>query len=92
MYSLADETRLRALRYLRGHPRSTQELSALVGVSEPTLSKHLHKLEAAGVLRSRREGYYLLYEMAIDLGEDLRVKVDDYLGPPDAAVPAAEED
>lgn len=82
LYALADETRLRMLRFLHGQPRSTQELSALLGVGAPTLSEHLHKLEAAGVLSSRRDGYYVLYELAVDLGELLSVKIDDYLGAP----------
>jgi len=77
--ALADDTRLRLLRYLYGHPRSTQELAALVGVSAPTLSEHLHKLESAGVLRSRREGPYVLYEFAVDIGEVIREKVGRYL-------------
>jgi DNA-binding transcriptional ArsR family regulator len=89
--ALADDTRLRTLRFLRGHPRSTQELSGLVGVSAPTLSEHLHRLEAAGVLRSWRKGHYVLYELAVDLGELVNIKIDDYLGPPESSADTGED-
>jgi DNA-binding transcriptional ArsR family regulator len=86
--ALADDTRLRALHYLHEQPRSTQELSALVGVTASTLSEHLRKLESSGILRSRREGFYVLYEVAVDLGGLIRTAIDDYLGQPDATRPA----
>ena len=42
-------------------PRSTQELAPLVGISEAGLSKHLRQLAAAGLVVTKREGYYVLY-------------------------------
>jgi DNA-binding transcriptional ArsR family regulator len=62
--ALADETRLRALRLIAEHPRSTQELAPLVGLSEAALSKHLRLLAEAGVLKTQRTGYYVLYRLA----------------------------
>jgi DNA-binding transcriptional ArsR family regulator len=61
--ALGDDTRLRALRLIAERPRSTQELAPLVGISEAGLSKHLRLLASAGILRSQREGYYVLYEL-----------------------------
>ena len=61
--ALADDTRLRALRLIAERPRSTQELAPLVMVSEAALSKHLRQLADAGILRARREGYYVLYSL-----------------------------
>jgi DNA-binding transcriptional ArsR family regulator len=62
--ALGDDTRLRALRLIAQAPRSTQELAALVGISEAGLSKHLRILAEAGVVETRREGYYVLYSLA----------------------------
>jgi DNA-binding transcriptional ArsR family regulator len=62
--ALGDDTRLRALRLIAQAPRSTQELAALVGISEAGLSKHLRILAEAGVVEARRDGYYVLYSLS----------------------------
>lgn len=64
--ALGDQTRLRALKLIAERPRSTQELAPLVGISQAGLSKHLRILAGAGVLETRREGYYVLYSLAPD--------------------------
>src|SRR4029079_18678636 len=71
----ADPTRLRILRLVGEQPRSTEELAPLVGLSESGLSKHLRALTEAGLLTTKREGWYVLYhldrERLAGLGDDL---------------------
>jgi DNA-binding transcriptional ArsR family regulator len=69
--SLGDHTRLKALKLIAERPRSTQELAPLVGISEAGLSKHLRQLAEAGLLKSRREGYYVLYRLVPERIEPL---------------------
>lgn len=61
--ALADETRLRALKMLARQPRSTQELAPLLGIGEAGLSRHLRLLARAGLVTTRRHGYYVLYAL-----------------------------
>ena len=61
--AVADGTRLRALKLIAERPRSTQELARLIGISEAGLSKHLRVMAEAGLLTTRREGYYVLYSL-----------------------------
>lgn len=61
--SVADQTRLAALRLIAERPRSTQELAPLIGISEAGISKHLRGLAEAGVVSTRRSGYYVLYSL-----------------------------
>jgi DNA-binding transcriptional ArsR family regulator len=61
--ALGDDTRLRALQFIAEQPRSTQELAALLRLSEAAVSKHLRTLPEARLLDARREGYYVLYRL-----------------------------
>src|SRR5262249_20752604 len=61
--ALADPTRLRILELLAKQPRSTQELAPLVGLTDAGASKQLRSLAAAGLLTTRREGYYVVYSL-----------------------------
>jgi DNA-binding transcriptional ArsR family regulator len=61
--ALADPTRLRMLQLLAKQPRSTQELAPLVGLTDAGASKQLRLLAAAGLLKTRREGYYVVYSL-----------------------------
>jgi DNA-binding transcriptional ArsR family regulator len=77
--ALADDTRLRALKLIGQRPRSTQELAPLVWVSPAALSKHLRTLTDAGILRSHREGYYVLYELVPDRLDKLSSSITAFL-------------
>jgi DNA-binding transcriptional ArsR family regulator len=76
---LGDGTRLQALRLIAERPRSTQELARLVGITEAGLSKHLRQLAAAGLVTTRREGYYVLYSIERERIELLSEAVFDFL-------------
>jgi DNA-binding transcriptional ArsR family regulator len=78
--SLGDHTRLKALKLIAERPRSTQELAPLVGISEAGLSKHLRQLSDAGLLESRREGYYVLYSLVPERIEPLSESIRRFLG------------
>jgi DNA-binding transcriptional ArsR family regulator len=78
--ALGNATRLHALRLIAERPRSTQELARLVGLTEAGTSKHLQKLAAAGLLSTRREGYYVLYSVAVDRIRPLSGALLEYLG------------
>src|SRR5437763_2817774 len=63
MRSIAHEMRLEIVRLVAEKPRTTQELAPLLKISDSAISKHLRQLTEAGVLSSRRDGYYVLYRL-----------------------------
>lgn len=61
-----DDVRLKMLQLLALHPRTTQELSALLHLTPPGVSKHLRTLDEAGLVQRRREGRYVRYAVRAD--------------------------
>lgn len=64
--ALADPVRLRLLDHLLDQPDQedcTCTLAPVVGLSEPTVSHHLKKLEAAGILTKERRGMSVHYRV-----------------------------
>jgi DNA-binding transcriptional ArsR family regulator len=74
---LAEPTRRRLLDLLRERPRPVGELVALVGVSQPAVSKHLRVLREAGLVAVRRDAQRRWYEVR---PEPLR-EIDGWLEP-----------
>jgi DNA-binding transcriptional ArsR family regulator len=55
--ALGDETRLRLVaRLCAGEPLSITQLAAGTGVTRQAITKHLHVLAGAGLIRGNREG------------------------------------
>ena len=73
--ALADPTRLRLVRTLLEAPRYVEELAAALALSAPTVSHHLKKLEAAGVVSRRKDQYYVVYSVRREVLERTLVEV-----------------
>jgi predicted transcriptional regulator len=64
--ALADESRLKIIGLLAQQPRSVDELAAMLELSGPTVSHHLARLQAIGLLEARAEQYYSVYSLRTD--------------------------
>lgn len=54
--AVADESRLRLLGVLSRGSFTVQDLTGIVGLSQPTISHHLKVLQSCGLVKTRREG------------------------------------
>src|SRR4051812_45499958 len=61
--ALSDKMRLRIVGLLAERPRAVEELAAATGLSAPTVSHHLGRLRAAGLVSSGRDQYYAVYRL-----------------------------
>ncbi|MHA1804132.1 MAG: ArsR/SmtB family transcription factor [Promethearchaeota archaeon] len=62
--ALADETRLEILGLLRhGGELCACDLEKMLDKSQSTISRHLKKLELAGIIESRKEGVKVMYKI-----------------------------
>jgi len=62
--ALADGNRLRILRLLLDEPHCVCELQAALGITQPSISKHLRILEEAGLVTKARQGMFIDYQLA----------------------------
>lgn len=62
--ALSDPCRLRLVLLCAAQPASVSALAAALGETEPTISRHLKALAAAGVLRRARRGQRVEYSRA----------------------------
>lgn len=61
--ALANESRLKILGILATRECSVEELAALLGLKEPTVSHHLTKLKELGLVRMQADGNTHLYQL-----------------------------
>lgn len=62
--AFADGTRLRILSLLLRGERCVCEIVAVLGVPQPTASRHLAYLRRAGLVEARRDGLWIHYRLA----------------------------
>ena len=73
--TLADPSRLRMVSWLAEREQTTTELAERLALSEPTVSHHIARLHAAGLLRLRMAGTQRFYRLNPDRMVRLRAYV-----------------
>jgi DNA-binding transcriptional ArsR family regulator len=63
--SLADANRLRIVGLLAHRPHAVEELAEVLGLRPSTISHHLSKLTAAGLVAASVQGHYHLYALDV---------------------------
>jgi ArsR family transcriptional regulator, arsenate/arsenite/antimonite-responsive transcriptional repressor len=64
--AVADPARLRILAFLRSQPgcaACVADITDAVGLSQPTVSHHLARLAAAGIVEPQKQGYWTWYSL-----------------------------
>jgi predicted transcriptional regulator len=61
--ALADPSRLKIVGLLAQQPYPVEQLSAIIGLGESTISHHLSRLSEAGLVSARAEGHYSVYSL-----------------------------
>lgn len=62
--AFSDPNRLRLLALLRNGERCVCELVESLGIPQPRTSRHMARLRKAGLVTSRRQGYWTYYSLA----------------------------
>lgn len=62
--ALSDPGRLKILYLMRFRPVCVCELTELLGLAQPTISRHLQKLEAAGFVKPEKHKIFQIYALS----------------------------
>jgi ArsR family transcriptional regulator len=74
-HALSDETRLEVIELLRKGERCVCELTDTLDAAQSRLSFHLRVLKDAGVVRDRKDGRWVHYELVPDAFEEIEALV-----------------
>lgn len=61
--AVADKNRMRILKMLEKKNMCVCELAAVLGITQPSVSKHLSLLKNAGLVRDERNGQWIDYNL-----------------------------
>jgi ArsR family transcriptional regulator len=64
MKALSDPNRVKILKMLQRKELCVCEIRAALEITQPTVSSHLKALENADLVRSRKEGLWVIYSLA----------------------------
>ena len=64
MKALSDPNRVKILKLLQHKKMCVCELQGVLGISQPTVSKHLKVLEEAGLVTYKEDGLWVNYSLA----------------------------
>lgn len=64
--ALSSRPRLEIVRLLKEHPQCVNALAKRLGLTQSAASQHLRVLREAGLVRSRKRGYWMHYEMPVE--------------------------
>ena len=74
-HALSDETRLEIIELLRKGERCVCELTDTLDAAQSRLSFHLRVLKDAGIVRDRKEGRWVYYELDPEAFEEVETLV-----------------
>lgn len=78
--ALADPTRREILNMLKKGSLPAGDIAEQFDMSAPAVSKHLNILKEADLIRDRREGKYIIYELNASVLEEVLLWLSDLKG------------
>ena len=80
MRALADPTRREILNLLKGGKRTAGEIGERFDMTAAAISRHLSVLKDADLIRDKREGKYIYYELNTSVLEETLLWIADLKG------------
>lgn len=77
LQALSDPTRRQILNMLKGGKKTAGEIAEAFEISGPAISRHLTVLKTADLIRDRRDGKFIIYELSTSVLEEIMMWVKD---------------
>ena len=77
LQALSDPTRRQILNMLKGGKKTAGEIAEAFEISGPAISRHLTVLKTADLIRDRRDGKFIIYELNASVLEEIMMWVKD---------------
>jgi ArsR family transcriptional regulator len=75
--AISDENRMRIIGLLDSRDDlCVCEITAIIGLSQPTISSHLKLLESAGLIEHKKDGLWVNYSISGDMDPDIKAILD----------------
>lgn len=89
---ISDRSRLKILRLLKEGEICVCEMAAILGIAQPTVSQHLAKLRALGLVKERREGQWVIYSLQQEVFQSCLDELVNYFSTPLDKIPELREE
>ena len=70
--SLGIDSRYKIYEFLKKEAKPVSEIANFIGLKQPTVTYHLKQMEESGLLKSRKSGHYVFYEVRETCPQTLR--------------------
>ncbi len=77
LQALSDPTRRQILNMLKGGKKTAGEIAEAFEISGPAISRHLTVLKTADLIRDRRDGKFIIYELNASVLEEIMMWITD---------------
>lgn len=71
LFALSDGTRRKILQALKKQPLTAGEIASRFEISAPAISRHLNVLKDADLIRDKRNGKFIIYEINTSVLEEI---------------------
>ncbi|GBE35948.1 transcriptional repressor SdpR [bacterium BMS3Bbin07] len=72
---LSVDKRIEIIEHLKKEAMSVNALAAALGITQSAVSQHLRVLKAAGLVKDKREGYWIYYSLNRETLEECRQRL-----------------
>lgn len=89
---LSDPTRMKMIKFLLEQDMYVCELVAVMDLAQPTVSQHLRRLKAIGLVEEKKEGQRVRYRLVREVLDKWQRELEQFLSTPVRGIPQMQQE